>query len=153
MTASVSAEPPLCLLALGVSQFAAKVFGRRFQQPVGVHQAQVPHVAAGRVQQLVEDHVRRLALEEDGGRVDGDGLVGVQGQVAAVGLELSGVDEHSVRQAAADVLRLGAARLQLQIQLLRKKKKDRKQAQSVSNIQKILYTVFCSIIIFIRYSP
>lgn len=114
--------PPLCLLALGVSQFAAKVFGRRFQQPVGVHQAQVPHVAAGRVQQLVEDHVRRLGLKEDGGRVDGDGLVGVQGQVAAVGLELGGVDEHSVRQAAADVLRLGAARLQLQIQLLKKTK-------------------------------
>lgn len=99
-------RPSACLLALGGSQFAAKVFRRRFQQPVGVHQTQVPHVAARRVQQLVEDHVRRLGLEEDGGRVDGDGLVGVQGQVAAVRLELGGVDEHAVRQAAADVLRL-----------------------------------------------
>lgn len=69
------------------------------------------------MQQLVKDDVRRLGLEEDRGGVDGDGLVGVQGQVAAVRLQLSGVDEHPVRQAAADVLRLCAARLQLQIQL------------------------------------
>lgn len=136
---SVSAAPTLCLLALGGSQFAAKVFRRRFQQPVGVHQAQVPHVAAGRVQQLVEDHVRRLGLKEDGGRVDGDRLVGVQGQVAAVRLELGGVDEHSMRQAAADVLRLGAARLQLQIQLVKKQNKTKKQGSQKTGTKCVKY--------------
>lgn len=65
-------------LALGWSEFAAEVLRRRVQQPVGVHQTQVPHVAAGGVQQLVEDDVRWLGLEKDGGRVDGHRLVGVQ---------------------------------------------------------------------------
>lgn len=81
------------------------------------------------MQQLIEDHVRRLGLEEDGGGVDGDGLVGVQSQVAAVGLEFGSIDEHSVREAAADVLCLCTARLQLQIQLV-KKKKHKKTGES-----------------------
>lgn len=68
----------LCWLALGGSEFAAKVLWRCVQQPVGVHQTQVSHVAAGGVQQLIEDHVRWLGLEKDGGGVDGHGLVGVQ---------------------------------------------------------------------------
>lgn len=107
--------PLLYLLAFGGSQLAAKVFRCRFQQPVGIHQTQVPHVAAGGVQQLVEDHVCWLGLEEDGGGVDGHGLVGVQSQVAAVRLELGGVDKHSVCEAAANVSCVCAARLQLQI--------------------------------------
>lgn len=64
-------------LALVEVELAAKVLGRRVQQPVGIHQTEVSHVAAGGVQQLVEDDVRWLGLEKDGGRVDGDGLVGV----------------------------------------------------------------------------
>lgn len=69
----------LCWLALGGSQLAAKVLRCCIQQPVGIHQAQVSHVAAGRVQQLIEDHVRWLGLEKDGGGVDGHRLVCVQG--------------------------------------------------------------------------
>ncbi len=75
----VALVPFLSRLTLGGSQFAAKVLGCCVQQPVGIHQTQVSHVAAGGVQQLVEDHVRWLGLEKDGGRVDGNGLVGVQG--------------------------------------------------------------------------
>lgn len=90
-------------LALGGVQFAAKVLWRCVQQPVGVHQTQVSHVAAGGVQQLVEDYVCWLALEKDGGGVDGHGLVGVQSQVAAVRLELRGVDEHPVGEAATNI--------------------------------------------------
>lgn len=67
----------LCWLALVEVELAAKVLGRCIQQPVGVDQTEVSHVAAGGVQQLVEDHVRWLGLEKDGGRVDGHGLVGV----------------------------------------------------------------------------
>lgn len=95
----------------------AEVLGGRGQQPVCIHQTQTLHVAAGRVQQLVEDHVGRLTLEEDGRRVDGHGLVGVQSQVGAVRLKLRGVDEHAVGEAAPNVPRVGAARLQLQVQL------------------------------------
>lgn len=73
-------------LALGGSQLAAKVVWCCIQQPVGIHQTQVPHVAAGGVQQLIEDHVCWLGLEKDGGGVDGHRLVGVQSQVAAVRL-------------------------------------------------------------------
>lgn len=90
-------------LALGGAQLAAKVLRRCVQQPVGIHQTQVSHVAAGGVQQLIEDDVRRLGLEKDGGRVDGHRLVGVQGQVAAVRLQFRGVDEHPVGKAAANV--------------------------------------------------
>lgn len=73
-------------LALSGSQFAAKVLWCCIQQPVGIHQTQVSHVAAGGVQQLIEDHVCWLGLEKDRGRVDGHRLVGVQSQVAAVRL-------------------------------------------------------------------
>lgn len=107
-------------LALGGPQLAAKVLRGGLQQPVGVHQTQVPHVAAGRVQQLVEHHVGRLTLEEHGGRVDGHGLVAVQGQVGAVGLQLRRVHKHAVGQAAAHVARLRPARLQLHVELQRK---------------------------------
>lgn len=107
------------VLAPGDVQLAAKVVWGCFQQPVCVHQTQVSHVAARRVQQLVEDHVRWLGLEEDGGRVDGDGLVGVQSRVGSVGLQLGGVDEHPVGEAAADVPRVCPARLELQVQLVR----------------------------------
>ena len=93
-------------LALGRSEFAAKVLRRRLEQPVGVHQTQVSHVAAGRVQQLVEDHICWLGLEKDGGGVDGNGLVWVQSQVAAVGLELRSVYEHPVGKAVANAPRV-----------------------------------------------
>lgn len=98
---ALTPDPSLHWLALAGVEFAAKVLRRCIQEPVGVHQAQIPHVAAGRVQQLVEDHVRRLGLEQDGGWVDSHGLTGVQSQVAAVGLQLGGVDEHPVGKAAA----------------------------------------------------
>lgn len=105
------------LLAFGDVQFVAEVLGCRVHEPVSVDQAQTPHVAAGRVQQLVEDHVGRLTLEEDGRGVDGHGLVGVHGQVAAVKLKLRGVDEHPVCEAAPNVPRVRPARLELQVQL------------------------------------
>ncbi len=70
--------PFLRWLALGGSEFAAKVLWCCVQQPVGIHQTQVSHVAAGGVQQLIEDHICWLGLEKDGGGVDGHGLVGVQ---------------------------------------------------------------------------
>jgi len=104
-------------LAPGGVELAAKVLRRRIHQPVGVHQAQVPHVAAGRVQQLVEDHVGRLGLEQDGGRVDGHGLVGVQGQVAAIGLQLGCIDEQPMGKAATGAPRVRPARLQLHVEL------------------------------------
>lgn len=66
-----------CLLALVEVELAAKVLWCCIQQPVGVYQAEVSHVAAGGVQQLVEDYVCWLGLEKDGGRVDGYRLVGV----------------------------------------------------------------------------
>lgn len=113
---SVSVSPSL---ALGRSEFAAKVLRRRLEQPVGVHQTQVSHVAAGRVQQLVEHHVCWLGLEKDGGGVDGHGLVCVQSQVAAVRLELRSVYEHPVGEAVANVPRVRPTWLQLQIQLVK----------------------------------
>lgn len=96
-------------LALGGAQLAAEVLGRRLLQPLGVHQAQVAHVAARGVQQLVEHHVGWLGLEEDGGRVDAHGLVCVQGYVGAVRLQLRRVGEETVGQAAPHVaqVRLG----------------------------------------------
>lgn len=112
-----SRQLPCVLLAFAQEQFVAKVLGCRGQQPVCIHQTQTPHVAAGRVQQLIEDHVGRLTLEEDGRRVDGHGLVGVQSQVGAVRLKLRGVDEHAVGEAASNILRVSSARLQLQVQL------------------------------------
>lgn len=107
---------PVSLLVSG-SQFAAKVFWCCIQQPVGIHQTQVSHVAAGGVQQLVEDHVCWLGLEKDRGRVDGHRLVGVQSQVAAVRLQLRSIDKHPMGKAAANVPRLRPTRLQLQVQL------------------------------------
>lgn len=95
----------------------AEVLGCGVHEPVSVDQAQPPHVAAGRVQQLVEDHAGRLTLEEDRRGVDGHGLVGVHRQVAAVRLKLRGVDEHPVCEAAPDVPRVRPTRLQLQVQL------------------------------------
>lgn len=65
-------------LAFGGSQFAAKILWRCVQQPLGIHQTQVSHVAAGGVQKLVEDDVRRLGLEQDGGGMNRHRLVGVQ---------------------------------------------------------------------------
>lgn len=68
----------LCWLALRRVKFTAKVVWRCIQQPVSIDQTQVSHVAAGRVQQLVEHHVCWLGLEKDRGGVDGHRLVGVQ---------------------------------------------------------------------------
>lgn len=93
----------VCLLALGDVEFAAKVLWSCIEQPVSIHQTEVSHVAAGGVQQLVEDHVRWLGLEQDRGGVDGHRLMCVQSQVAAVGLQLRCVDEHPVGEAAANV--------------------------------------------------
>lgn len=50
-------------LALGGSQFAAKVLWRCIQQPISIHQTQVSHIVAGGVQKLVEDYIGWLGLE------------------------------------------------------------------------------------------
>lgn len=105
------------MLAPGAVDLAAKVVWCCIQQPVWVHQTQVSHVTAGRVQQLVEHHVCWLGLEEDGGWVDGDWLLGVQSQVASIRLQLGSIDEHPVGEAAADITRICPTRLQLQVQL------------------------------------
>lgn len=88
---------------LGRSQPPAEVVGRRIVQPVCVHHAQVPHVALVGVKQPVVHHAGWLAVEEHGGGVDGHQLVRVHGAVGAVRLQLSGVHEEAVSQAAADV--------------------------------------------------
>lgn len=131
---------PLCkvnsvlLRRLALVQLTAKVLWSCIQQPVSVHQAQVSHVAAGCVQQLIEHHVRRLGLEEDRGRVDGHRLVRVQGQVAAVGLELCSVDEHPVGEALANVPCVCPARLQLQVQLVDEQRlRSGRRSQCVSD--------------------
>ena len=117
LSPSLSFSLPLSLLTLGVAQLAAEVLWRGVHQPLGVHEAEVPHVAARGVQQLVEHHVGRLGLEQHGGRVDGHALAGVQRHVGAVGLELGGVDEHPVGEAAPHARRVRPARLQLHVQL------------------------------------
>lgn len=68
----------VCQHRLGEVKFASKVLWCCIQQPVSIHQTQVSHVAAGCVQQFIEDHIGRLCLEEDGGRVDSYRLMGIQ---------------------------------------------------------------------------
>lgn len=87
-------------LALGGAKLPTKVLGCSVHQPISIHQAQVPHVAAGGVQELIEDHVGRLGLEEHRGGVDGYRLVGVQGCVAPVRLQLCGIHKQPMGQAA-----------------------------------------------------
>lgn len=112
---------PLRGLALGGTELSTEVLWCRLLQPLGINQTQVPHVAARGVQELVEYHVGRLTLEQDGGWVDGHRLVGVQSHVAAVWLQLSCVGEHAVSQAAPYIHQLRVRGFQLQPQLHNKK--------------------------------
>ena len=75
-------------------------------QPLGVHNAQVTHVALVGEEQLREHDAGRLAVEEHGGGMDGHWLVGVCGGVGPVRLQLSSAHEEAVRQASADALRV-----------------------------------------------
>ena len=78
--------------------------GGSLVQPLGVHDAQVAHVALVGEEQLRVHDAGRLAVEEDGRGVDGHRLAGVRGGIGAVGLQLGGAHEEAVRQAAADAL-------------------------------------------------
>lgn len=90
-------------LTLCCAQLAAEILRRGFMQPISIYQAQIPHVAACRVQELVEDHVGRFGLEQDGGGMDGHSLMGVQSHVAAVQLQFCSAHEQTVSQTAPDV--------------------------------------------------
>lgn len=81
-------------------------------QPLGIHHAQVAHVALVGAQQPVVHHAGRLAVEQHGGGVDGHPLVRAQRAVGAVGPQLGRVHEQAVRQAAPHARRVAAARLQ-----------------------------------------
>lgn len=97
---------------LGCSELPAEVFRRCVVKPVSIDHAQVPHVALVRVEQLVVGDAGRLAVEEDGGGVNGHQLVRVGRGVGAVRLQLGRVHEEAVRQAAADVPCVGSGGFQ-----------------------------------------
>lgn len=86
-------------------------------QPLGVHHAQVTHVALVGAQQPVVHQAGRLALEQHRGGVDGDHLVRVHCAVGAVRPQLGRVHEQAVGEAAPDAGRVPAAGLERQRQL------------------------------------
>lgn len=88
----------------GGPQLPPEEVGGSLVQPLGVHHAQVAHVALVGEEQLRVYDAGRLAVEEDGRGVDGHGLVGVRGGIGPIGLQLGGAHEEAVRQAAADAL-------------------------------------------------
>lgn len=90
-------------LTLCGAKLPAEILWRGFLQPIGIHQAQIPHVTAGRVQELIKHHVCWFGLEQDGGRMDRHGLLCVQSDVTAFQLQLRSVHEQSVSQTATDI--------------------------------------------------
>lgn len=90
----------------GCSQLPPEVLGGSLIQPLGVHHAEVSHVALVGVEQLSVHDAGWLAVEEDGRGVDGHWLVGVRSGIGTIWLKLGGAHEEAMSQAAADTLRV-----------------------------------------------